>query len=172
LLRHNGRLERISWQRVIDIIAEKLYEIREQHGPEKLLQMRGAPMTEVVRDGFSQFMAVYGSPNATGPAHLCSIPRHLGKELVLGGRTVPDFERTNCLVIWGANPTDSRSLGTTLIPERFFTAISDAKKRGAKVILIDPRRTELAVAADLWVNIAVGTDLALGLSMINVIIGE
>ena len=172
LLQHNGRRERISWPRALDIIAERLHEIREKHGPEKLLQLRGAPMTEEVRDGFAQFMASYGSPNATGPSHLCSTPRHLGKELVLGGRTVPDFERMNCLVIWGANPTNSRSLCETMVPERFYSTVSDARKRGAKIVVIDPRRTEMAAAADLWVKIAVGTDLALGLALINVIISE
>ena len=172
LLKNKGRFERISWTRAMDIIASALHEIKEKHGPERLLQLRGAPVTEEVHDGFVQFMAAYGSPNATGPSHLCSTPRRLGQELVLGSRTVPDVRRTNCLVIWGANPADSRSFCEALIPERFFTAVSDAKKRGAKVIVIDPRRTELAAAADLWLNIAVGTDLALGLSLINVIIDE
>ncbi len=172
LLKNKGRFERISWTRAMDIIASALHEIKEKYGPERLLQLRGAPVTEEVRDGFVQFMAAYGSPNATGPSHLCSTPRRLGQELVLGSRTIPDVRKTNCLVIWGANPTDSRSFCEALIPERFFTAVSDAKKRGAKVIVIDPRRTELAAAADLWLNIAVGTDLALGLSLINVIIDE
>ncbi len=172
LLRQNGRLDRISWPRALDIIAAELHEIREKSGPEKLLQLRGAPVTEEVRDGFVQFMAAYGSPHATGPSHLCSTPRRLGQELVLGGRTIPDFERTRCLVIWGANPPDSRSFCEALIPDRFFTTIGNLKKRGAYVIVIDPRRTELAAAADLWINISVGTDMALGLSMINVIINE
>jgi anaerobic selenocysteine-containing dehydrogenase len=92
--------------------------------------------------------------------------------LVLGARTVPDFERTKCILIWGANSLDSRSYGEHFSPERFFRAIPEARKRGAKVIVIDPRRTELASSADEWVNIAVETDLAFGLSLLNVIIDE
>jgi len=172
LLRHGGRRERISWDKALDTVAAQLHEIRERYGPETLLQLRGAPVTEEVRDGFVQFMAAYGSPNATGPSHLCSTPRRLGQELVLGGRTVPDFKKTNCLVIWGANPYDSRSYGEALVPERFFTIIPEVKKNGAQIIVIDPRRTELAAAADAWVSIALGTDLAFGLALINVIIEE
>ena len=172
LLKKNGRFERISWEQALDTIADKLAEIRDQHGPETLMQIRGAPMTEEIRDGFVQFMAAYGSPNATGPSHLCSTPRILGQQLVLGQRAVPDFERANCIVIWGANPNASRNYGEPLTLERFSKAIPEAKKRGARVIVIDPRRTELAASADEWIDIAVGTDLALGLSLLNVIIAE
>ena len=172
LLRTNGRFERISWHKALDTIATRLHEIRDRHGPETVLQLRGAPITQEIRDGFVQFMSAYGSPNYTGPSHLCSSPRRLGQELVLGNRTVADFKGTNCIVIWGANPTDSRNYAEGLIPERFFTVIPQAKKRGAKVIVIDPRQTELATSADEWVNIAVGTDMAFGLSLINVIIDQ
>ena len=93
-------------------------------------------------------------------------------ELVFGDRTVPDYENTNCIVIWGSNPTDSRMYGERFTPERFHRAIPEARRRGAKLIVIDPRRTELAAMADEWVNIAVETDLAFGLALLHVIIGE
>jgi len=172
LLRRKGSFEPISWNEALDFIADRLRRIRDQYGPEAVIQVRGAPTTEEVRDGFVQLMAAFGSPNATGPSHLCSTPRKLGQELVLGSRSVPDFERADCIVIWGANPTDSRNYGEPLSLERFFKAIPEAKKRGATVIVIDPRRTELAAAADEWVNITVETDLAFGLSLLNVIIDE
>lgn len=172
LLRKNDSFERISWNEALDIIAAKLLEIRNQHGPEAVAQVRGAPTTEEVFDGFVQLMAAFGSPNATGPSHLCSAPRRLGQELVLGGRTVPDIRRANCIVIWGGNPPDSRSYGEPLILEKFSTAIPEARKRGAKVIVIDPRRTELGGSADEWVNISVETDLAFGLALLHVIIDE
>jgi len=172
LLRTANGQQRTSWERALDMIAQKLQEIKDRHGPEAVLQIRGAPMTEEVRDGFVQFMAAYGSPNATGPSHLCSAPRSLGQELVLGARTVPDYENANCVVIWGANPYDSRNYGEPLSLDRFYAAIPAARKRGAKLIVIDPRRTELAASADEWLAIAVGTDLALGLALLNVVIEE
>ena len=172
LIRTGNGLKQASWGAALDMLAEKLAQIKDRHGPEAVMQIRGAPMTEEVRDGFVQFMAAYGSPNATGPSHLCSTPRNLGQQLVLGARTVPDFERADCIVIWGANPDDSRNYGEPLTLERFNSAIPDARKRGARLIVIDPRRTELAASADDWVNIAVETDLAFGLALVNVIIEE
>ena len=172
LLRKEGGFERISWTEALDTIADKLLEIKEKFGPETVMQMRGAPMTTEVRDGFVQLMAAYGSPNATSAAHLCSTPRRLGQQLVFGARTVPDYESSKCIVVWGANPTDSRLYGEHFAPERFFRAIPDAKKRGAKLIVIDPRRTELGAMADEWVSIAVETDLAFGLALLHVIIDE
>ncbi|MEW6671630.1 MAG: molybdopterin-dependent oxidoreductase [Thermodesulfobacteriota bacterium] len=172
LVRTANGFEKVPWERALDLIAEKLQDIKGRHGPESVMQIRGAPMTEEVRDGFVQLMAAYGSPNATGPSHLCSTPRRLGQQLVLGARTVPDFERAGCIVIWGANPYDSRNYGEPLSLNRFDSAIPDAQKRGAKIIVIDPRRTRLAASADEWVNIAVGTDLALALALLNVVIEE
>jgi len=172
LLRTASGLKQASWDEALDMLVEKLVQIKDRHGPEAVMQIRGAPMTEEVRDGFVQFMAAFGSPNATGPSHLCSTPRSLGQQLVLGARTVPDLERADCIVIWGANPTDSRNYGEPLTLERFNSAIPEARKRGARVIVIDPRRTELAAAADEWVGIAVETDLAFGLALLNVIVEE
>jgi anaerobic selenocysteine-containing dehydrogenase len=164
--------ERISWDEALDRIAGALIEIREKYGPETVLQCRGAPVTEEVRDGFVQLMAAYGSPNTTSPAHLCSVPRRLGLGLVCGERTVPDYENTRCMIVWGANPTDSRNFAEEMAYERFDRVVVEAKKRGAKLIVIDPRRTELAAMADEWIDIAPETDLAFALAMLHVIIGE
>lgn len=172
MVRRNGRFERISWNEALDMIAGKLIEIKEKYGPEAVVQMRGAPVNIEVRDGFVQLMAAYGSPNATSPAHLCSTPRRTAMQLVLGSRTVSDYENTNCIIVWGANPNDSRMFGERFVPENLQGAIPRAKKRGAKLIVIDPRRTELAAKADEWVNIAVETDLAFALALMHVIIME
>lgn len=172
LVRTANGLERTSWDRALDMVAEKLLEIRQRCGPEAVMQIRGAPVTEEVRDGFVQLMAAYGSPNATGPSHLCSTPRILGQQLVLGARAVPDFDSAACIVVWGANPYDSRNYGEPLAHAGFNTIFARARERGARIIVIDPRRTELAASADEWVSIAVETDLALGLAFLNVIIAE
>ena len=172
LLRREGGFKRISWNEALDRIADKLVEIKEKYGPEAVFKCRGAPVTQEVWDGFTQLMAAYGSPNITSVGHLCSAPRRLGMELVFGDRTAPDYEKSNCIVIWGANPTDSRQYSEHFAVERFNRVIPEAKKRGAKIIVIDPRRTKVAAMADEWVDITVGTDLALGLALVHVIIAE
>jgi len=164
--------ERISWDEALDTIASKFNEIKERHGAETLVWCGGAPVTPEAAFGFTQLMAAYGSPNLTGPAHLCSLPRQVAVQLVHGERNQPDYENTRCMVIWGANPTDSRRLAEGAAYGRFDKMITEAKSRGAKLIVIDPKRTDIAAMADEWLQINVGTDLALGLAMLNVIIGE
>jgi len=164
--------ERISWDEALDRIAGTLIEIKEKDGPEKVVLTRGAPVNGEVMDPFTQLMAAYGSPNITNVAHLCSLPRSLGQQLVCGSRTMPDYENTRCIIMWAANPTDSRMFGEGMTYERFDRVIVEARKRGAKLIVIDPRRTEVAAMADDWIDIAVESDLAFALAMLNVIIEE
>ncbi len=168
---HRG-FERISWDEALDTIAGKLSEIKESHGAETLVWCGGAPVTQEAAYGYVQLVAAYGSPNFTGPGHLCSLPRALALQLVYGERCQPDYENTRCMLIWGANPTDSRQLGDGAAYERFDQVITKAKSRGAKLIVIDPKRTDIAAMSDEWIQINIGTDAALGLAMLNVIIGE
>jgi anaerobic selenocysteine-containing dehydrogenase len=168
---HRG-FEQISWAEALDTIASKLSEIKESYGAETLVWCGGAPVTQEAAYGYIQLVAAFGSPNFTGPGHLCSVPRALALQLVYGERSQPDYENTRCMLIWGANPTDSRQLGEGAAYGRFDQVIAKAKSRGAKLIVIDPKRTDIATMADQWVQINIGTDVALGLTMLNVIIGE
>lgn len=164
--------QQISWDEALDQIASKLMEIKNKYGPQTLLRYSGAPVTEENRDGFVQFLASYGSPNYMAPGHLCSVPRRLALELVYGERTDPDYENTNCILIWGSNPTASMQVAERMAYGRFDKVIQEAKRRGAQLIVIDPRCTELAGMADEFLQINPGTDAALGLAMLNVIINE
>ena len=73
------------------------------------------------------------------------------------------------MIIWASNPTDSMNPAEGTRYEQFDKVIQDAKDRGAKLIVIDPRKTALAGIADEFVQINPGTDAALGLAMLNVI---
>jgi len=172
LAKTRGGFKRISWDEALNRIAEKLTEIRQKHGGHTLVRCGGAPVTEAVRDAFVQFLAACGSNNYTSPSHLCSQPRRLGLNLVYGGRTDPDYPNTRCMLMWGANPTASMRPAERLTYGRFNGAIPDARKRGAHLIVIDPRRTRTAREADLFLQIKPGTDAALGLAMLHVIIAE
>lgn len=163
--------ERISWELALDTIASRLMGLRQKYGPETLVLYRGAPVNQEVFDGFAQLLAAYGSPNRTGPSHLCHVPIQLAKSLTYGGSPEPDYGSTKCMVIWGANPTESNRVGDA-VHGRVDKVIPRAKRRGAKLIVIDPVRTPMASMADEWVPIIPETDAALALGMLNVIIGE
>lgn len=172
LAKTRGGFKRISWDEALNRIADKLTEIRQKHGGHTLVRYGGAPVTEAVRDAFLQLLAACGSNNYTSPGHLCSQPRKLGLNLVYGGRTDPDYPNTGCMVIWGANPTASMRPAERLTYGRFNRVIPNARKRGAQLIVIDPRRTSIARQADLFVQIKPGTDAALALALLHVVIAE
>ena len=175
LRRTKNGFQQISWDEALDIVATRLLEIRAKYGAETLIQSNGAPVTEAARDGFFQFLAAYGSTNFTTPGHVCSVPRKVAFGTVYGAATHPDYKNTRCIVVWGCNPADSRRLGEGTGESaygRFSRLIPEAKRRGAKLIVIDPRRIDLVDIADKWLAIEPGRDDALALAMLNVVINE
>jgi len=162
--------QRISWDEALDIVSSRLLEIREKYGAEALARFHGAPVTLSAFDGFRQLLAAYGSANSTGPGHLCHVPRMIAFDTVYGGMPQPDYENTRCMIVWGCNLPDTRRYG--LACGRYTRLIPQIKKRGAKLIVIDPMHTGLAGLADKWLAIEPGTDDALALAMLNVIISE
>jgi len=167
----NG-FKRITWDEALSHIAEKLLQIRQKHGPHTLIKCRGGAVTEATRDSFMQLLAVYGSNNHTSSSHLCSLPRELALKLVYGGRSEPDYSNTKCMLMWGANPTNSMRIAENFSCGRINRIISKAKGRGAKLLVVDPCRTQIAEDADVFLQIKPGTDAALALAILNVIITE
>jgi anaerobic selenocysteine-containing dehydrogenase len=172
LAKRKDDFEPVSWELALDLIAEKLMEIKGKYGAETLFLNRGAPVTQEVHDAFTQLMAAYGSPNSTGPSHLCHWPIEIGMKLVCGRNASADFPNTKCIIIWAANPTESTRLGEGIFFGRYDKVIQEAKKKGATLIVIDPFRTPVASIADKWLQIWPGTDAALGLAMLHTIINE
>ena len=102
---------RLSWDEALDFAAESLTEIREKNGAESLVRYSGTPVTYEARDGFLQFMGVYGSPNFTGASNLCHVPRHLAFVSAFGGtRSGFSFDIKNYFSSdFGCNATDFRA---------------------------------------------------------------
>jgi len=119
--------------------------------------------------GTAGFLFPFGSPNTSGVSSVCRVSYGLFAAVTTFGAdmslTYSDFANTDLVVIWGANPpTDS--------PPNKVKKILDAKKRGARVIVIDHMRSDMAKKAHQWIGVRPGTDGALALSMMNVIINE
>ncbi|EJW09886.1 Anaerobic dehydrogenase [Rhodovulum sp. PH10] len=165
-------LEPIGWDDALDFAAGRLAAIRDRYGPESLVRNAGAPVSYEARDGFLYFMRVFGSPNFTGSSNCCWLPRATAFNATMGGKPEPDFENARLILFWGSNPLATERYGNYCGYERFHRIISRAKARGARLIAIDPVRSETAARCDEWIRIEPGSDVALGLAMINVIIAE
>jgi len=175
-----GRFERIPWDDALDRIAHAFQKIKKDFGAEAVMSYfgrgsfdnnltdffgaRGMPC-----QGVSGFLFPFGSPNGTGCSSVCFVSYGIFAALsTIGLRmetTYADFANTDLVVLWGANPpTDSP-------PDR-VKKILDAKRRGARVVAIDHMRSNIAKMADQWIGVRSGTDGALALSMMHVIINE
>ena len=175
-----GRFERVSWDEALDRIAERLLAIKCTTGPEAVMTYIGRGLFEVsLIDAFAprgvemnsskSLIFGFGSPNNCGCGSLCAVAYQLLAPVSTLGlpmrATSPDYANANLILVWGANPaTDS--------PPIAMKKILVAKKRGARVVVIDHMRNEMAQKADQWIGIRPGTDGALALGMLRTVINE
>jgi len=164
--RGSGEWEEISWDEALDTLAEKIEKTRDDYGTAALAYHRGhAPGWVTTMNYVTRFMNTFGSPNLLTHAHLCFAPRAIAHVATYGAVPEADFDRAKCILLWGFNP-----VYTSLT--NYTRRIMDAKARGAKLIVVDPRFTKTAAKADLWLQPQPGTDLPLALGMSKVIVEE
>ncbi|MCK4926534.1 molybdopterin-dependent oxidoreductase, partial [Candidatus Aerophobetes bacterium] len=159
--------ERISWDEALDTITAKLLEVKEKHGARALAVCVGGTILYSAAPGLTllrRFLDVYGTPHYFSADSMCYRPRMIAYIMTLGWFPSPDPENAKCVIVWANNPHASDPMRARLI-ER-------ALKKGAKLIVIDPRRTTAAKKADLHLQVRPGTDCALALGMLNVIVSE
>ena len=173
LIREEGTLREATWDEALDLISTKLLEIRKEHGPESLVWSGGAVVNEETLERFVQLTAALGSPNIAGNGHLCSISRRMALEAIYGPpRAEPDYDNANLIIMWGANPLDSHRPGEGAAYPQSQQILARARRRGAKIVAVDPFRTPTVRLAHDWIRLNPGTDLALLLALIHVIIAE
>lgn len=162
--RGEGKWEQVSWDDALDSVADNLGKIRNEHGAESV-GFIGGSLKGMLGDHLTRFSNVFGSPNRAGFQANCMMPRTYASEITYGFYAVPDLEnQPECFVAWGTN------LSVTLF--HTYNKALRAIEKGAKLIVIDPRRIDLAETADVWLQIRPGSDLALALGMIHVIISD
>jgi anaerobic selenocysteine-containing dehydrogenase len=165
--------EEISWDVALDQIAAAMRRIAKQFGPQAVAFSQSSPSTTAIGDsaGFvRRLMNAFGTPNLVFPLDLCGWGRGFATRYVFGVGSVatsaagamPDIAQSGCLILWGYNPASSR------LPHA--TATVDARKRGMKLIVVDPRHAGLANKADVWLRLRPGTDGALALGLANILI--
>ena len=165
--RGEAKWKPVTWEQAMDEIAAKLNSIRERYGPEAVLVLGGSPHGP-------------GDPAAWKWCNLWGTPNffHLGKNCgegefpiecaVYGYDTLAGMRNPQktggLLIVWGSNPSASQP--------RLWARYTGLQKEGMKIMVIDPRPTDCARQADFWLQLRPGTDGALALGMLNVMINE
>jgi thiosulfate reductase/polysulfide reductase chain A len=158
--------EAVSWEAALDRVAEGLQQIRQKHGPEAL-----ALFTHGYGGSwFTHLVKAYGSPNIGAPSYAqCRGPREVAFSLTfgqgLGSPETVDIANARCLTLIGSHLGEN--MHNTQVQD-----MAEAISRGAELVVVDPRYSTAAGKARYWLPIKPGTDLALLLSWMNVIVGE
>lgn len=162
LVKAGSRFEKTSWDHALGIIAENLLETREKLGAESLVF--GTGTTRGTAPYLNRFLTLFGSPNFMAPSNYSGAPLAMGSVSTSGfGMSDPDYRHSKCILLWAHNPEASWA-------GLYMYHINQALKAKACLIVIDPRRTRLAGRSDHWLQIRPGTDVALALGFIHVII--
>jgi anaerobic selenocysteine-containing dehydrogenase len=166
MIRREGDLVSVEWEEALDFAAERLGRLRDRYGPESLAIYRGEGIGhQEIKYYMKRFANVFRTPNFIGVGSLCHFSKTLAEHLTYGAGTGPDIDNTRFLMIWGGNPLFSHE---PVVPGE----ISRLKKRGGKMAVIDPRRTETASKADNHLPVKPGRDEILALNMLHVILKE
>ena len=164
--RGQGRWEKISWEDAIQEVAANLNRLRQTHGARSVAFCQGMPK------GLEHFVLIrlanlFGSPNVVATQDVCHAPREISGIHTCGFYPVANFHHPSKLVIlWGSNITATNEEG------EICSQLLEQVKNGTELIVVDPRKTALAERARHWLQIRPGTDTALALSFLNVIIQE
>jgi anaerobic selenocysteine-containing dehydrogenase len=166
--RGRGEWEKISWEQALDEIASRVDAIRKESGYESIALGQGTGRHHYMH--VMRFANALGTPNWYEPGLAqCFIPRITVSNFTYGKFIVGDYygdTPPKCILFWGHNPLVSSADGELSIVAR------RALDKGAIGIAIDPRRSETAKKCALWLPVRPGTDAALALAMINVLIKE
>lgn len=164
-----GRFREASWDEALDLVANKLTEIREKYGPEGFAAISSSRCTNEENYLMQKFTrAVMATNSIDNCSRVCHSPSAyaLGEALGTGAGTQPfeDVFRSGLICLVGANPTEAHPV--------FGSKIKQAVLKGAKLIVLDPRRTELAKLADLHLSLRPGSNVAVMNAMLHVIIRD
>jgi len=163
-----GKWERISWDQALDEIAQGLREIKQRYGAESLVTTAGTLRTR--EEYQARFLNLFGTPNNMGQAKICFAPQIATCSLMFGR-----LHRHRASITVGGATTRLlllAGIGSSQSTLRLWDSVRKGKKVGLKIIVIDPRKTPEAELADIWLQLRPGTDTALFMSMINVVIEE
>mgnify|MGYP001596202171 CR=1 FL=1 len=158
MIRKNGELVNVSWDEAFTYIANRLEGIKEQHGADAIAGISSARCTNEENYLMQKFMrVVVGTNNIDGCARVCHSPTAFGMDKVYGTgaatNSIDEIPLADCLLLFGANPTEAHPVTGAKIKQ--------ATIAGAKLIVVDPRRSELAKYASCHLQLRPGSNIAL-----------
>jgi anaerobic selenocysteine-containing dehydrogenase len=158
----SGEFSRVTWDEALDLVAERMREARDRFGAESVLPYHYGGSNGVLTNDFmdARFFRRFGA--STLARTLCAAPTGAAALAMYGkmaGVAYEDYARARLIVVWGCNPSAS---GIHLVAH-----IKRAQKDGARLVVVDPRRTPLARIADLHLPIKPGTDLPVAMALIR-----
>ncbi len=158
----------VTWDEALDLTAEKLRRIAAEQGPEAVAFAVTTPSGTAMSDHIGwveRLIRAFGSPNWIYATEICNWHKDHANAFTFGAAIgTPDFARTGCIILWGHNPSTSWLAQAS--------AAAEARARGAKLVVIDPRRIGLANKADQWLQVRPGTDGALALGLAGIMIEQ
>lgn len=158
----SGEFRRVSWDEALDRVASEMARVRDQHGGEAILPFSYGGSNGLVSQDTTDARLFRRLGAARLARTVCAAATSRAVQGLYGkmtGVAFDDYRHAELIVVWGANPSAS---GIHLVP-----LIRDAQKAGVKLMVVDPRRTPLAKAADLHLPLRPGTDLPLALALIH-----
>ncbi len=164
--RGEGKWKRISWDEALETITGKIRETIDREGTRAISFAQGTPK------GLELFLLIrlanlLNIPNISTPGNVCHMPRETASTLTCGFFPIPDYDHPPaCVVVWGSNLFQTNEEGI------LGSQLKRALDHGAKLIVIDPRKTAVASRADLWLQPRPGTDLALALGILRAIVDK
>ncbi|MBN1626013.1 MAG: molybdopterin-dependent oxidoreductase [Deltaproteobacteria bacterium] len=165
-VRGGGKWERISWDEAIDTICDNLRLIRDRYGARAVAFCQGMPKG-MEHFALIRLANIFGSPNVVGNQDVCHAPRELSGKYTCGFYPVPDLRnKTELVVAWGSDNLRTNEEGA------ICSQLLGRLREGTRLIVIDPMKTTLAEKAGCWLQPRPGTDNALALAFLNVIINE
>ncbi len=169
LIRKNGELVPATWDEAYDYIVDGFIRIREQHGPDALAGVSSARCPNEENYLMQKFFrAQVGTNNIDACARVCHSPTALGMQKTFGTgaatNSIDDLKDTHTIMVIGANPTDAHPVTGAKIKQQIM--------KGKTLIVIDPRRTELARYAQYHLQLKPGTNVALLNMMMHYIVKE
>jgi formate dehydrogenase alpha subunit len=170
LIRKNGEFVEASWDEALDLVARRFSDIKAEHGPDAIAAFSSAKCTNEENYLMQKLLrAVVGTNNVDHCSRLCHAASVAALNMSIGSAAMSNSMNetidADCILVTGSNTTEAHPVASLDIK-------AAARERGARLIVVDPRRIEIADFATLWLRQRPGTDVVVFTAMCKVILDE